>query len=267
MTDRYAVMGDPIAHSKSPDIHQQFAQQTQQAISYEKILVPADIFQQAVKTFIAQGGKGLNITLPLKQLAFDFVDQLNPRAKLAQAVNTIIIQTDGTTIGDNTDGIGLCRDLITNHHVDLNKQKILLLGAGGAARGVIGPLLEHNVADIHIANRTESKAIEMAEVFSALGKVTASGFDALDQRQFDIIINATSASVADKVPAIPSELYAKANCCYDMFYSDKPTSFMQVALDAGCSQVFDGRGMLLEQAAESFYLWRGVRPHSDGVVI
>lgn len=266
MSDRYAVMGNPVAHSKSPFIHSLFAKQTHSSLTYEAILAPKDGFEETVDRFIQEGGKGLNVTLPFKEKAFHYVDHLNEHAQQAKAVNTIIVNSDGSTTGDNTDGIGLCRDLINNHDVQLKEKRILLLGAGGAARGILKPLLDERPALMHIANRTEEKAHALANEFSRYGHVEASGFDALFDKQFDIIINATSASLHDRFPDIPLELLTPNTVCCDLMYGDQLTLFLRKASEHGVKHCIDGLGMLVEQAAESFYLWRGVRPDAYAVI-
>lgn len=255
--DRYAVMGNPIEHSKSPEIHQAFAKQCQQAMTYDKILVPVDGFEQAVREFQEQGGKGLNITLPFKQQAFALADECSERAKQAKAVNTFIFR-DHKIIGDNTDGIGLVRDLLDNHHVQIKDRSILIIGASGAARGVIGPLTEQQPQSIHIANRTTDKAIALAADFKQQN-ITGSGFAELD-KSFDILINATSASISNQVPDVPTAVIHNNSCCYDMYYTKQDTAFVKWGKANGARVSVDGFGMLVEQAAEAFYLWRGVRP-------
>ena len=269
--DAYAVMGNPIAHSKSPQIHRAFASQTGQNIAYDAILVDPGGLEQAVGNFAAHGGKGLNITVPFKQDAWKLVDQRNQRASLSGAVNTIVINKDLTLTGDNTDGVGLVRDLMQNHGVTLKDRNILLLGAGGAARGVMEPLLNETPASVLIANRTPDRAHELAKAFSRLGNVSGCAFTTLHtQRQtphtFDIIINATSASLQGEVPNIPASILNKECFCYDMMYGAQPTAFLMWAAEQGAIRCVDGLGMLVEQAAESFYLWRGVRPETQEVV-
>ena len=266
--DAYAVMGNPIAHSKSPQIHRLFAQQTQQHITYQAILVDVGGFGQAVGNFVATGGKGLNVTVPFKQDAWKLVDQRSQRAELAGAVNTIIVNQDQTLTGDNTDGVGLVRDLIQNHGITLQAKTILLLGAGGAARGVLEPLLQESPAHILIANRTPDRAHELAKQFSSQGQVKGCAFTALAQHSqtFDIIINATSASLHSEVPDIPTCVISQQSFCYDMMYGAKSTAFMRWATQQGVVHCVDGLGMLVEQAAESFYLWRGVRPQTQQVI-
>lgn len=261
--DRYAVIGNPIGHSKSPQVHALFAQQTQQVMVYERLLAPLDNFAGAVRDFVAQGGRGANVTVPFKLEAFALAQELTPRAQSAGAVNTLSFSA-GRIKGDNTDGIGLVRDIMINAAVPLKGRSVLLLGAGGAARGVILPLIEANIASLVIANRTQDKARELAQHFSSSTvTVSASTFGQLD-RPFDVIINATSASLSSDLPPVPDAVFGPATLAYDMMYSAQPTLFMQHAAQRG-AQVRDGLGMLVEQAAESFYIWRGVRPETASV--
>ena len=263
--DSYAVMGNPITHSKSPLIHTLFAEQTQQQMEYTAIHVDLGGFEQAVGNFNASGGKGLNITVPFKQEAFAVVNDISDRAKRAGAVNTI--KFEGKRIfGDNTDGSGLVNDLKNNLLLDLKDLRILLMGAGGAARGVIAPLLEAHPSMLVIANRTPDKAVALANAFGDLGYVQGCGYGQLEELQFDLVINATAASLQGEVPPLPDELLAEQAVCYDMMYGAKPTPFMQWAERQGASTILDGLGMLVEQAAESFALWRGVRPETLAVI-
>lgn len=266
--DRYAVIGNPIAHSKSPQIHAAFARQTGQALSYEALLAPLDGFVQTVSAFRAQGGRGMNVTVPFKLEAFALANRHTPRAEMAGAVNTLAFGADGV-LGDNTDGAGLVRDLTANLQVPLAGRRILLLGAGGATRGVLLPLLDGRPACLTIANRTVSKAEALVALFAPHAAGTAldaCGFDALAGRRFDLVINATAASLADELPPLPPGLYAAGALAYDMMYGRGPTRFMRAALADGAARVADGLGMLVEQAAESFTLWRGVRPDSGPVL-
>jgi shikimate dehydrogenase len=263
---RYAVIGNPVAHSKSPRIHAQFAAQLGQRIEYTALQVDPGGFPQAVAQFRANGGQGLNITVPFKLEARQLAEHLSARAKLAGAVNTLRFETDGTLYGDNTDGVGLVRDITVNLGVVLAGKTILLLGAGGAARGVLGPLLEQKPARVTIANRTVPRARELAERFAALGRVEAVGFDALAGQRFDCVINATAASLSDEVPPLPENLFAPGALAYDLMYSNAPTAFLRWAGAHGAGKLADGLGMLVEQAAESYYLWRGVRPDTTPVI-
>jgi shikimate dehydrogenase len=266
MTDRYAVMGNPIGHSKSPLIHSRFAAQTGQQLVYEAILVELDDFPAAVARFRAGGGKGLNITVPFKQEAWALAQHRSRRAERAGAVNTLRFEDDGSLHGDNTDGIGLVRDLKDNHGVLLAGRRLLLLGAGGAVRGVLEPLLGEKPAELVIANRTIARAEELSAAFADLGPVRPSSFAALAGQQFDVVINGTAASLQGEVPPLPAGILAPGAVCYDMMYGKEPTPFLRWASEAGAVQVLDGLGMLVEQAAESFYLWRGVRPTTAPVI-
>jgi shikimate dehydrogenase len=262
MTDRYAVIGHPVAHSKSPDIHARFAVQAGQDLSYERLLAPLEGFADAVRTFIEEDGKGANVTVPFKLEAYALATTLTPRARAAGAANTL--KFDGSAIlGDNTDGVGLVTDIVRNAGVAIRGARVLLLGAGGAARGVMLPLLNEQPAELVIANRTWSKATELATQFTAQGNVRAADFAAV-QGRFNIIVNATSASLASDVPPIPPTVFGANALAYDMMYGKGPTVFMRFAAQHGAA-VRDGLGMLVEQAAESFYVWRGVRPDTAPV--
>ncbi len=266
MTDHYAVMGNPITHSKSPQIHALFAQQTQQQLIYEAILVPLDGFADAVAEFRAGGGKGLNITVPFKQEAWALAAEHTERARRAGAVNTLWFRDDGTTLADTTDGIGLVRDLTLNHHISLAAKRVLILGAGGAVRGVLEPILAEHPVSVVVANRTASKAHELALLFAGLGSISGCGFDELRGQQFDLVINGTAASLAGEVPPLPDDLLANNASCYDMMYGATPTAFQCWATARGTVHSLDGLGMLVEQAAEAFTLWRGVRPETGAVI-
>jgi shikimate dehydrogenase len=263
--ERYAVMGNPISHSKSPMIHTMFAQQTHQSIEYTAIQVDLGGFEQAVGNFMASGGKGLNITVPFKEEAWALATARSERAERAGAVNTLKF-IDEKIVGDNTDGIGLVNDLTVNHQYQLKGKRILLLGAGGAARGVVAPLSEQAPAEIIIGNRTPDRAVALAERFSDMGKISGCGFTALEEQQFDIVINATAASLQGEVPPLPNDLLNDNAFCYDMMYGAQPTAFMNWATNHGAAKISDGLGMLVEQAAESFYIWRNVRPDTQPVI-
>ncbi len=261
--DRYVVIGNPIEHSKSPAIHTQFALQTQQALAYERLLVALDGFEAAIKNLVASGVRGANVTLPFKLDAYNIATDLTPCARAAGAVNTLKFEGD-KILGDNTDGVGLVRDIVVNAGVSLQGSRILLLGAGGAARGVILPLLSELPAELVIANRTVQKAQDLLTQFHGhLVALSASSFADLSG-EFDVVINATSASLSDSLPNISSSLFNEQSFIYDMMYGAKPTPFMQWAAEKKAS-VRDGLGMLVEQAAESFELWRGVRPDTAPV--
>ncbi|SDK24545.1 shikimate dehydrogenase [Ferrimonas sediminum] len=260
--DRYAVFGHPINHSKSPLIHREFARQTQQTLSYEAILAPLDQFPQALAHFHQQGGRGANVTLPFKQQAASLCDQLSDRARLAGAVNTLYWQ-DGRLYGDNTDGEGLVRDLC-HHGIDLTDSDILVLGAGGAVRGVLPELLAASPRRVVVANRTASKAESLAEAFHSLGQIEGGGYADIEG-QFDVIINGTSASLAASLPPIDSRVVKSTSWCYDMAYGNKPTVFQQWAKQAGARGQLSGLGMLVNQAAVSFELWTGKTPDPASV--
>ncbi|HAI96215.1 MAG: shikimate dehydrogenase [Cycloclasticus sp.] len=264
--DRYAVFGFPISHSKSPFIHQQFAKQTGQQIRYEAEEVRPENFDAAVDVFFKEGGKGLNCTVPLKELAYEKVDLLTERAKFSGAVNTIKRQDDGSLLGDNTDGIGLLTDLRVNLGVDIEGKRVLVLGAGGASRGIIGPLLKEKPLAFYLANRTVAKAKAMEELFAPIGVVQAGSYESLHEHQFDIVLNATSASLTGQLPPLADQLLAEGALCYDLAYSQEPTAFMLWAQQQKARLIKDGLGMLVEQAAHAFYLWRGVMPNSQTVL-
>ena len=264
LNDRYVVIGNPIAHSKSPQIHARFAEQTLQSLQYERLLAPLDAFDQTVKSFIDSGGRGANVTVPFKLDAFRAATQLSPRARAAEAVNTLRFDA-GEIFGDNTDGVGLVRDIVHNATFAISGKAVLLLGAGGAARGVIQALLAESPSQLVIANRTPERANALVEQFSheSNGVLQASSFTDL-QSNYDLIINATSASLASELPAVPASIFGLQSFVYDMMYSSNPTLFMQLAASYGAI-TRDGLGMLVEQAAESFFVWRGVRPETASV--
>lgn len=267
MADKYAVFGNPIAHSQSPDIHRQFAEQTGQDLSYSKQLVAEDGFEAAANAFFASGGKGLNITVPFKQDAYAYVARTTPRARRAGAVNTLSLEADGTILGDTTDGVGLVSDIVNNLGWEIRHKRVLVLGAGGAVRGVLEPLLEQQPQHIVIANRTVDKALQLSKGFAEFGYLLGCGFDMLGEQQFDFIINGTSAGLQGELPPLPDSLIdaSGTTACYDMLYGAEPTPFIQWAAQRG-AQVSDGLGMLVGQAAESFALWRGVRPETAPVI-
>ena len=271
--DQYRVFGNPIKQSRSPFIHQSFAQSTEQEIDYQSELIALDEFAPRIKQFAEQKGKGANITVPFKEQALTLCDQLSDRARLAGAVNTLSF-IDGEILGDNTDGLGLVQDLLRNNVV-LKNSKILLLGAGGAAKGVILPLLEQQPNTIVIANRTVSKAEDLCRQFNKYidkhsdkneEKLTACGFENLVDSDFDIIINATSASLSGNIPPIPEHLIKVSTICYDMVYGKELTPFLNWANKQGSEKIIDGLGMLVGQAAESFFIWRGLKPEIEPVI-
>lgn len=266
MTDRYAVVGHPVAHSKSPLIHRLFAEQAGQDLVYETLLAPLDGFAATVRAFFAGGGKGLNVTVPFKAEAFVLADVCSPRARQASAVNTLGYDADGRLWGDNTDGAGLVRDLCDALGLTLSERRLLVLGAGGAACGILGPLLEEGPREIVVANRTAARAQALADRFRCLGAVRGCGLaDLFGMGAFDVILNATSASLSDALPALPLGLVAGDTVCYDLAYGNEPTAFLRWALEQGAARAEDGLGMLVEQAAFSFELWRGVRPDTARV--
>lgn len=264
--DRYAVFGNPIKHSKSPQIHTLFAKQTKQSLIYTAELAEIGQFEQAVKKFIKHNGKGLNITVPFKEDAWQLADRHSERAKRAGAVNTLKLEQDGSLYGDTTDGVGLVRDLTQNHKIDIKDKSILIIGAGGAVRGVLQAFLEQHPASLLITNRTKEKAIRLADDFSELGNISGCGLDELDEKSFDIVINGTSASLQGELPPVPGSIFNSNACSYDMMYAAQPTVFMQWSGDNGATRVFDGLGMLVEQAAEAFYIWRGIKPETKPVI-
>ncbi len=265
MTDRYAVIGNPIAHSKSPQLHAAFARQCQQDMTYEALLGPLDGFAEAVARFRANGGLGMNVTVPFKVEALRLADRLTERARLAGAVNTLKFDDDGI-LGDNTDGIGLVADIRDRLGVPLAGSRVLLLGAGGAARGVILPLLDAGIDSLMIANRTPEKAVKLIEPFGVREGLHGGGFGMLGKHEFDVVVNATSASLADEGLPLPTGLFADGALAYDMVYGRGETRFLADARALGAARRSDGLGMLVAQAAESFLLWRGVRPDTTPVI-
>lgn len=265
--DQYAVFGNPVAHSQSPLIHKLFAEQTGQSLSYTRQLVEPGHFAEAVRDFAAHNGKGLNITVPYKHEAWELADQLSERARRAGAVNTIKIN-DNSYFGDNTDGVGLVRDLVNNHSITIEQSHVLILGAGGAVSGVIEPILNQNPARLIIANRTVEKALNLAHQFSDLGTITGCALDdpIVSQAAFNVVINGTSASLKGELPSLPTILFSEQGCAYDMMYAAEATPFMKWAIQNGAITVCDGLGMLVEQAAESFYIWRHARPETKPVI-
>lgn len=263
--DRYAVVGNPVKHSLSPKIHTLFAEQLDDSISYVALEAPIGEFSAFAAALHSEGYSGLNVTVPFKEQAWQLAQDRSEKAVTARAVNTLI-RTDSGWRGDNTDGVGLYRDLTSNLGLSLRGLNILILGAGGAVRGVLQPLLEAEPARIHIANRTASKAAELAEDFKRCGKVTGGGLDVVTAHPFDLIINGTAASLQGEVPAIPDDLLSAGGVCYDMMYAAKPTAFVKWGNDHGAGISHDGLGMLVEQAAEAYFLWRGKRPDTAPVL-
>lgn len=266
-TDRYAVIGHPVDHSLSPDIHARFAAQTGEDLVYERIDAPEDGFAQAAALFFAEGGRGLNVTIPFKAEARDWCTRATERAARAGVVNTLWPESGGGIAGDNTDGIGLVTDLTANLGVTLAGARLLLIGAGGAARGALGPLLAAAPAALVIANRTAGRAETLAADFGREGPVTGCGFEALgDCAPFDVIVNASAASLGGAVPPLPDGVLRAGGTVYDMMYGDKARAFLGWGRAAHARLVVDGLGMLVEQAAESFTIWRGVRPETAPVL-
>ena len=264
MSDLYAVMGNPINHSKSPQIHSAFAEQTEQDLIYSAILVPLEKFKHEADNFF-RTGMGLNITVPFKEDAWQYADTYSSRALRAGAVNTLIKKEDGSIHADNTDGIGMVRDITFNHGCAIKGKRVLVLGAGGAVRGILEPVLEEKPLEVIVANRTVSKAKALAEDFADVGTISGCGFDQVEG-QFDLIINGTSASLSGELPPIPETVIHQQTTCYDMMYGAEPTVFNQWAEKLNAGATLDGLGMLVEQAAESFKAWRGVRPESSPVI-
>lgn len=264
--DRYAVMGNPVAHSLSPAIHTEFARQTRQRMVYTAIQVDEGGFEQAAGNFRAAGGRGLNVTVPFKRVAWGWVDERSARAERAGAVNTIRFGDDGV-YGDNTDGLGLVRDITVNLGVPIAGRRVLIAGAGGAVRGVLEPVLEQRPREVVIVNRTVDSAIELAALFSTPAlPVSGGAFEALTGRVFDLVINGTAASLHGADLPLPPSLLAPDSLCYDMMYAAEPTPFLRWAQAHGAARAVDGLGMLVEQAAEAFLLWRGVRPETAAVI-
>ena len=264
MSDLYAVMGNPINHSKSPQIHSAFAEQTKQDLIYSAILVPLEKFKEEADRFF-HNGLGLNVTVPFKEDAWQYADTYSSRALRAGAVNTLIKKEDGSIHADNTDGIGMVRDITFNNGCVIKGKRVLVLGAGGAVRGILEPVLEEKPLEVVLANRTVSKAQVLASDFSDVGNITGCGFDQIEG-QFDLIINGTSASLSGDLPPIPDSVIHEHTTCYDMMYGSEPTVFNQWAAGLNSGATLDGLGMLVEQAAESFKAWRGVRPESSPVI-
>ncbi len=264
--DRYAVFGNPIKQSKSPAIHAQFAEQCQQHMQYRAVRVELDGFESAARNFFDGGGAGLNVTVPFKPEAHAFADRLTERSRRAGAVNTLLRDADGQLLGENTDGVGLVRDVKDNLGWRVQGMRVLLLGAGGAARGILEPLLLEQPETLLIVNRTAEKAQQLATAFADIGPISGGEYSLIKSEQFDLIINATSAGLAGEVPDLPGGILNERGCCYDLVYSAEPTPFMRWAAHHAAWAVADGLGMLVEQAAESFYLWRGMRPNTGPVL-
>jgi len=265
--DQYAVFGNPITHSKSPLLHSAFAKQTHQSLIYNAQCIALDQFAHEANRFFQSGGKGLNVTVPFKEEAFQLADQLSAEATIAGAVNTLISQGDGTILGDNTDGKGMVKDIKQHLTWPIKNKRVLLLGAGGAIKGVLHPLIMEQPHSIVIANRTASKAVALANHFSEyFSAIEGIGLSSIGDASFDIIINGTSASLSGDLPDIPSSIFTGNSCCYDMMYSKDLTPFLLWCQQNGVSHLSDGLGMLVCQGAESFFLWRGIRPETQPVI-
>jgi shikimate dehydrogenase len=265
MPDYYAVIGNPIAHSKSPWIHAEFSRQTGQDVRYEALLAPLDGFTAAVAHFRERGGKGMNVTVPFKREAYAISHGLTKRAHAAGAVNTLTF-TDDEILGDNTDGVGFMQDILVNLGFSVTAKRVLLMGAGGAARGVILPLLERAPGMLAIVNRTRGKADELRQQFSSAGNIVSGDYADIRGETFDLVINATSSSLHGQLPVLPTGIFARESMAYDMVYGDGRSIFLQFATQHGASRLADGIGMLVEQAAESFFLWRGIKPVTEPVI-
>ncbi|MEE9158541.1 MAG: shikimate dehydrogenase [Gammaproteobacteria bacterium] len=264
--DNYCVMGNPVAHSKSPLIHAAFAKQTGESIVYQAIFVERRRFPSALDAFQRAGGKGLNVTLPFKQEAWSLAQHRSQHANRACAVNTLWFDERGERHGDNTDGAGLVKDILINHSGCIKGRDVLVLGAGGAVRGILEPVLAEGPVRLVLANRTVRKAEELISLFADLGELRACGYDALNSERFNLIINGTSLSLEGKVPPLPDDILMPGGWCYDMMYADEPTAFVRWADAHGAEKALDGLGMLVEQAADSFQLWRGIRPDTGPVI-
>lgn len=266
--DQYYVLGNPISHSLSPQIHQYFAQQTHQSLNYDRLLVDLGHFKTTVDQIRANDAKGASVTLPFKLDAYHYADDLTLRAQCAGAVNTLKFTPDGRCLGDNTDGAGLVNDIKNNLNWPIKGKRILILGAGGAVRGVLKVLLDEHPQILIIANRTPEKALELAQLFAKYGPISAhpGSLETMNYPAFDLIINGTSASLQQAHLPIPVTLIGSETACYDMFYSAKSTVFLDASRELGSQYLADGLGMLVEQAAEAFYIWRNVRPLTSPVI-
>lgn len=264
--DKYAVIGHPVKHSLSPFVHAAFAKQTKQQLSYVAIEAPLDGFAQTITEFRRNGGKGANVTLPFKIEAFQLANESSDLAKLAGAANTLVFKTDGSIFADNTDGPGVVQDLTHNHHYSLRQKRILILGAGGACRTILGSLLAAAPAKLVLANRTKQKAVDIATEYQMRGQIEGIGLDELIEEPFDLIINSTSAGLTGAFMDLPGGLIGAHTWCYDLLYGDKKSSFLTWAENNHAAMRLDGLGMLVEQAAASFYIWRGIYPDTATVI-
>lgn len=264
--DRYAVFGNPIAHSKSPLLHKAFADETRQELIYTAELVDVEEFSTTTSRFFSDGGKGLNITVPFKGDAFSYAKKLTPRAQRAGAVNTLFLDDEHNIVGDNTDGVGLVNDITKNQQWLIKGKKLLIVGAGGAVRGVLEPLIQQQPESITIVNRTPEKATALAKEFADIFPIQSCSFSDLDKYSFDVIINGTSASLSGELPPLPASIITSNTCCYDMMYSKALTPFLNWAKQKGAEKLSDGLGMLVCQGAESFYIWRQLHPDTRSVI-
>jgi shikimate dehydrogenase len=266
MTDRYAVIGNPIAQSKSPSIHGAFAKATGQDLEYTKIEGPLDGFVAAVRAFIDSGGRGMNVTAPFKLQAYEMADQRSERAQLAGAANCLKFEADGRILAENFDGIGVTTDIVRNQNVPIAGKRVLVLGAGGAVRGLLLPFLAERPAELVIANRDATKAARLAQEVAAHGKVRGGGYAEIGTARFDLVVNATSASLRGELPPVSPEVFAVDGLAYELAYGKGLTPFLRLAQNAGVKRLADGVGMLVEQAAEAFVWWRGVRPETRALI-
>jgi shikimate dehydrogenase len=264
--DQYGVVGHPISHSWSPFIHGLFAKQTEQSLVYRLYDVAPENFRAYVLEFFTRGGRGLNVTVPHKEAAAELANELTVRADRAGAVNTLMLNAEHSILGDNTDGHGLVTDLQKNLGVGVSNERVLILGAGGATRGVVEPLLGLGPAELVVANRTAERAVNLASLFVDLGAIRGCGFEDVGDEPFDLVINATAAGLSGAVPNVAGSVIGSHTVCYDMSYSKSATPFVTWAIEQGCARAHKGWGMLVEQAAESFTLWRGVRPDTEAVL-
>jgi shikimate dehydrogenase len=264
--DQYGVVGHPISHSWSPFIHGLFAKQTEQSLVYRLYDVAPENFRAYVLEFFTRGGRGLNVTVPHKEAAAELANELTVRADRAGAVNTLMLNAEHSILGDNTDGHGLVTDLQKNLGVGVSNERVLILGAGGATRGVVEPLLGLGPAELVVANRTAERAVNLASLFVDLGAIRGCGFEDVGDEPFDLVINATAAGLSGAVPNVAGSVIGAHTVCYDMSYSKSATPFVTWAIEHGCARAHKGWGMLVEQAAESFTLWRGVRPDTEPVL-
>ena len=262
----YCVVGNPISHSKSPQIHTLFARQLGRKIRYTRELLERETFSEDIRRLFGEGLRGCNVTVPFKEDAVSICAELSDRAAKAQAVNTIKLLEDGSLFGDNTDGTGLVRDLTVNNEVELTGKCILIAGAGGATRGILKPLLDQQPQNITVCNRTQEKAQSLVSEFNQFGNITWAEYADTADQTFDLVINATSTSLSGTIPPILSDCLLKSTVLYDLVYSTEPTAFLRWGEKHGSTQLFDGSGMLAEQAAESFLLWEGVRPNTEAAI-